>query len=258
MRAIVLGAAALLLAACETTPIAETPATATVSGHVLYQETSALPRPGQLIVVLLEASRADAPATEMARQEIDILSGNGPPFPFELTYTPERLDPRGRYLVRAEVRDMGGDLRATTTDAYPVITQGAPRVLDVTVRSPNATAAAPPEEAAENTESVWRDLRGRGIDFRAVGNEPGWLLDLYADRLELSYNYGNDNVAAALPAPTYPVEGQTRYDVATQRGPLAIVIQRYPCQDVMSGEMFPARVTATIGGRTLEGCGRST
>lgn len=260
MRMIVLSLFGLLLAGCATTPTQAGP-TATVSGNVLYLERIALPRPGNLLVTLHDVSRADAAAIVIARQEIDIIDGAGPPFPFTLVYEPGGLDPRGRYVVRAEVRDAGGDLLFTTQEAYSVITNGAPRVLDVVVRNARPAVTIPTEaleEPAENTASVWRDLRSRGIDFRAVGNEPGWLLDLYANRFELSYDYGNEQVAAALPAPTYPIEGQTRYDVSTGADVMAVTIQRYPCQDVMSGEMFPARVSVTINGRTLEGCGRGT
>jgi uncharacterized membrane protein len=38
---------------------------------------------------------------------------------------------------------------------------------------------------------------------------------------------------------------------------LTIVIRRFPCQDAMSGEAYPAAVDIVIDGRELSGCGRS-
>lgn len=262
MRLFLIGLLGLVLAGCASAP-APTAATATVTGNVLYLDRTALPRPGALLITLQDVSRADAPAIILARQEIDIIDDSAPPFPFTLVYEPARLDPRGRYVVRAEIRDAGGDLRFTTTESYPVITQGAPRVIDVTVHPPggppNAGAPPPaPEPAAPSGGHNAAELRARGIVFRAVGNEPGWLLDLTASAAELSYDYGNNTAQAPLPQPTYPVEGHTRYDIRTGAHAISILIQRAPCQDVMSGEMFPARVTVTIDGRTLDGCGRST
>ncbi len=131
---------------------------------------------------------------------------------------------------------------------------------------PSAPAIAPaaaPAPAASNAATnnpmpPWHVARTAGVDFRALGQEPGWMLDLYANRLVLNYDYGAHLLETPLPDPTYPVEGQTRYDALTQDGrALRVTIQRYPCQDVMSGENFPARVIVTIDARTLEGCGKT-
>lgn len=126
--------------------------------------------------------------------------------------------------------------------------------------APEAGAASDPvlETNVDNPMPQWHLARAAGVDFRALGQEPGWMLDLYATRLVLNYDYGEHLLRAALPAPSYPVEGQTRYDTATRDGrAVRIVIQRFPCQDVMSGEHFPARVTVTIDARVLEGCGKT-
>jgi len=264
MRSILLRSLAafllVALAACASAP--RTGMTATVTGAVVYEGQQALPRPGAIIVTLQDVSRADAPAIIVARQEIDITGAATPPFPFTLVYEPARTNPRGRYVVRAEVRDAGGELRLTTTDAYPVITQGAPRVLDVVIRAPGAPppAPAPAAEAPAAFEGGGhsdRALRARGVQFRAVGNEPGWLLDMFADRLELSYDYGNTTITAPRPAPSAQTAAITRYDVQAEGRAIAILIRAEPCEDVMSGETFPSTVTVMVGAQTLEGCGRT-
>jgi uncharacterized membrane protein len=116
-----------------------------------------------------------------------------------------------------------------------------------------ATSATLPAESPR-----WENAGAAGVDFRAVGQEPGWLLDIYtSDRIVLEWDYGEQRAAFALPEPTYPVEGQTRYETQADGRALTIVISRAPCQDVMSGEAFPASVEVTIDDRTLQGCGRS-
>ncbi|HEX7072166.1 MAG TPA: hypothetical protein VF190_15240, partial [Rhodothermales bacterium] len=64
------------------------------------------------------------------------------------------------------------------------------------------TSAGPAstENLPEGTQSpVWDEARARGVDFRAVGQEPGWLLEIAdGDSLRFLYDYGTSEVAAAV------------------------------------------------------------
>ncbi|NTU78537.1 MAG: LPXTG cell wall anchor domain-containing protein [Chloroflexales bacterium] len=104
---------------------------AAVTGTVIYLERILPPPTAKVNVQLQEVSRADAPATVLAEQSID-TAGKGPPYAFSLSYDPAQIVDRGRYIVRAEIRD-GEQLLFTTTTSYPVITQGNP-TSDVEVR----------------------------------------------------------------------------------------------------------------------------
>ena len=104
----------------------------------------------------------------------------------------------------------------------------------------------------------WENARAAGVDFRAVGQEPGWMLDLYSDgRASIVWDYGDKGAAFTDATISNPQEGATQYDASASGHTLRVVTQRFPCQDAMSGEAFPARVVVTIDGRTLEGCGKS-
>lgn len=104
----------------------------------------------------------------------------------------------------------------------------------------------------------WEGARAAGIDFRAIGQEPGWMLDVYtADRMRLQWDYGQSSADFQRGEPAYPVEGATRYEARTEDHAIAVTIRRAPCQDVMSGENYPSTVEVLIDGRTLNGCGRS-
>ncbi|MBC7768004.1 MAG: hypothetical protein H7124_04395 [Phycisphaerales bacterium] len=104
----------------------------------------------------------------------------------------------------------------------------------------------------------WEGARAAGVDFRAVGQEPGWILDVYTQqRISLVWDYGESSADFPLTTPTYPQEGATRYESAMNGRTLAVTIRRYPCNDGMSGQAYPSTVEIVIDGRTLTGCGRS-
>ncbi len=127
-----------------------------------------------------------------------------------------------------------------------------------TSRPAPATPAEPAAAANEAAATTWEDARAQGVDFRAVGQEPGWLLNIYQqERITLDWDYGQSSATFPLTEPTYPVEGQTRYDASANGKTIAVVIRRFPCEDAMSGAPFPSTVEVTIDGRTLQGCGRS-
>lgn len=107
-------------------------------------------------------------------------------------------------------------------------------------------------------ERSWAAAKLRGVDFRALGQEPGWFLELKRDNL-LTYvgNYGRDTLVVESPAPDTGDHGRrTVYRVKTAQQSLKLVIADTPCTDSMSGFDFPQTVTVTIDGETYRGCGR--
>lgn len=134
-----------------------------------------------------------------------------------------------------------------------------------TAEPPPAAPQAQSEAAAPRTPQQglaampsWDDARAQGVDFRAVGQEPGWLLDIYTRGLiKFSWDYGDNYAEFAVADPTSPQEGATRYEAHADGRTLVVTIRRAPCSDAMSGQPYPATVEAVIDGRTLNGCGRS-
>lgn len=104
----------------------------------------------------------------------------------------------------------------------------------------------------------WESARAAGVDFRGVGQEPGWLLDIYTnDRIVLEWDYGDQRAVFPLPAADTEVEGETRYEAEAEGHVVQITIRPIPCQDTMSGEAFPSTVEVEISDVSLSGCGRS-
>lgn len=102
----------------------------------------------------------------------------------------------------------------------------------------------------------WDDARARGATFRAVGQEPGWTLEIIpGDRIVVVADYGERHLAVPDPGPS--IEGaRTVYHTVTGDHDVRIIITRESCRDTMSGERFDHSVTLTVDGRTWHGCGR--
>jgi putative lipoprotein len=102
----------------------------------------------------------------------------------------------------------------------------------------------------------WQEAADRGVDFRAVGQEPGWFLEIdRGKQIRLVYDYAEHEMVTQAPDPM--TKGTfTVYDVMADAKHLVVQIEDAPCRDAMSGEAFPRAVTVTIGTRTLRGCGR--
>jgi len=101
----------------------------------------------------------------------------------------------------------------------------------------------------------WEDARRRMVDFRAVGNEPGWHLEIQNGR-QLLYvgDYGMQRLM--MPDPGATEEGDvTIYQAVSESSELIVEISGEECTDTMKGERFPNTVSLVVNGRTLSGCG---
>lgn len=118
---------------------------------------------------------------------------------------------------------------------------------------PNPPAKAPP--SAEAPASVWEKARQDGIDFRGVGNEPGWLLEIRdGETLVLMTDYGQTR--HVFPAP-HADATVAEYDLDAGGHRLRVTLEDGLCEDTMSGETFPTTVTVRLDTQTLHGCGRA-
>ncbi len=104
---------------------------------------------------------------------------------------------------------------------------------------------------------VWHKAKLRGVSFRAIGQEPAWLLEITnGTEILLVTNYGESRSSFPYAEPVVHQE-QRRRVFALGADSAVVEILGEPCQDVMSGEQFPASVTIRLSDTTLEGCGRT-
>jgi putative lipoprotein len=103
----------------------------------------------------------------------------------------------------------------------------------------------------------WEDARRRGVSFRAVGQEPGWVLEIQPQRnMLLVADYGGRRVL--LPTPDSELlDGVERYEAADDRHRLVVEIELRHCFDSMSGEAYSNRVRVILDQREYRGCGES-
>lgn len=172
-------------------------------------------------------------------------------------------------LADAFLVAVGEVSRYETDEAGLRLTTAGGTVLRLT--RPSVTASPPPEAAPTDPASTpeaslatvaspglskpWVDAASRGVRFRALGNEPSWVLEITDKSLTMITDLGQRKTGFALAAPV--VKGDTTIwrSGGTGEG-LVAVVQRKPCADDMSGEAMDAIAAVTFEGATYKGCGR--
>ena len=152
-----------------------------------------------------------------------------------------------RYLILSQVRSDSG-VRYTESEAFFQMT-GDNIQLFIDDRNYTDCNLVP-------ARGPWEDARRRGVDFRAVGNETGWYLELkQGGQLLFVGDYGASRSLFSTPEPNR--EGSKRvYHAHSGTADVKVEIIDEPCMDTMSGEDFSSRVTVLLGRKQYQGCGR--
>ena len=106
-------------------------------------------------------------------------------------------------------------------------------------------------------KDVWHAAKLRGVAFRAVGQEPGWLLEITnGEEILLVTDYGSTRTSMPYVEPVvYQEERHTQYVLGEYN--TTIEIRGEQCTDTMSGESFEVSVTLFLEDKELHGCGRA-
>jgi heat shock protein HslJ/uncharacterized membrane protein len=97
----------------------------------------------------------------------------------------------------------------------------------------------------------------RDRDFRGVGHEPGWQIELRKG-LEMRFTYDDGKGTAITPAPRLQVDTKTgtqTFHARTEASDLRLEIVPVRCQEPASGKSYSTTVTVTLNGRAFRGCG---
>ena len=107
--------------------------------------------------------------------------------------------------------------------------------------------------------ATWEDAKLRGADFRAIGNEPGWQLEIFAgDTVVFVNNYGQERHLFRATVPEInEATRTTRYLLINRDHRLMVILQGRSCVDSMTGEAFGTTATLIFDGRPLGGCGKA-
>jgi uncharacterized membrane protein len=103
--------------------------------------------------------------------------------------------------------------------------------------------------------SIWEHAKLSGIDFRGVGNEPGWVLEIRSgNSIRFEYDYGQSELEVSAPEPQVdPANRSARYVTDS----LEVLIEGTSCNDTMADRTYESRVTVNMSGRVYRGCGRA-
>lgn len=107
--------------------------------------------------------------------------------------------------------------------------------------------------------AIWEHAKLNGVDFRALGNEPGWYMEITNKQdILLVTDYGQQTYQfTSAIIRSEPHDRTTRYYAYSNGNSVEIVIIGIPCQDSMSGEAFSAAVTVLINNKRYMGCGKA-
>jgi heat shock protein HslJ len=101
-----------------------------------------------------------------------------------------------------------------------------------------------------------QDARTRGIDFRAIGQEPGWVVEVTdGGQISALLDYGATSLLLPTPSAETAEDGTVIYDASTDTDHLTMRIKRRVCIDSMSGESHPSTVELLVNDKPYQGCG---
>jgi len=131
-------------------------------------------------------------------------------------------------------------------------------ILMLTLVSLSVHAGGEPESEEElAARSVWHAAKLRGVAFRAIGQEPGWLLEMTtgvsillvtdSGQTRTEYPYVEPEIFQDLRKSVFSVR-QDKFKVT---------IEGTTCIDSMSGEVFEVSVFIELNDKQFNGCGRA-
>lgn len=105
---------------------------------------------------------------------------------------------------------------------------------------------------------VWEKAKQEGIHFRAVGNEPGWLVEIKNDKkIRFINDYGDLEIKAPVDDLWIgPAEEDKIYYVENDAVQFQVIIMKKSYQDTMSGEYFPYQVRVVFPNKSYVGGGK--
>lgn len=99
--------------------------------------------------------------------------------------------------------------------------------------------------------------RAAGVAFRAVGEAPDFVLQIYRENtITLAWDNGANQETFPKPEPIFPRWNGEIYATRNERHTLTIEVRHTPC-DAGNGEMALASVRILIDGEERRGCGRA-
>jgi putative lipoprotein len=105
-------------------------------------------------------------------------------------------------------------------------------------------------------EVPWETARLAGVDFRAVGREPGWTLEMNDGSGIVFVTDEGRTMRQFPPGSTEARDGTIIHTSAAHGRTIRVEREDRECHDPMSGERFSVTARVTVDGGEYRGCGR--
>jgi len=161
---------AVLLVGAVAWPQTQAPAAAaqpSISGSISYTQRKALP-PSAAFEVKLQDLSGSTPTT--VASTVFALAGQQVPVPFQLQYNPADINPAHNYALSANI-SVNGKLKFVSTQ-YPVLTNGAPSQVNMTLQPAPAQSAKAQDARLYNTDWKLTELNGQAVVAGPDGKPP--------------------------------------------------------------------------------------
>ncbi len=108
-------------------------------------------------------------------------------------------------------------------------------------------------------QAIWEHAKLNGVDYRAVGNEPGWSLEITHDQTTIfTSHYGQDRYEFETSKPLIDTAAHTReYQLQNSSHKLSISLSAKLCKDTMSDQSFSSTVSVRLDNKKFTGCGKA-
>jgi len=157
--------------------MADTTGEISVTGTATYRERIMLPPNAVFEAAVLDTSRADVASIEVGKVTMTDLPA--PPINFSIPVDSAKIDQRKVYTVRTQIR-VGEKLVFTSDSAYPVLTRGAGKHVDILLKKVpgkrKGQTGIKPNAPLVNTYWKIVTLEGETVSTAAGKREPHLLL----------------------------------------------------------------------------------
>ena len=222
---------------------AQTRTGTTITGTLSYDAMMPLPSDAAIDVRLEDVSLADAPSKLIA-ENVFAVGQLQPPVPFQVPYNAAGIEASHHYVVRATFAS-SGVLLFTTTQLYPVLTNGAGNDVALTLNSVGSASAPTPTAPTALRGTKWMLIELDGKPVAPSAKNPASLL-LDADQKRYSGSSGCNRITG-----TFQLNGN---DLQLLGG--AMTMMACPEALMKQEKDFSAALTATgsyqISGNVLE------
>lgn len=111
--------------------------------------------------------------------------------------------------------------------------------------------------ANDGIAATFERAKFSGVVFRAIGNEPGWILEITSDKeVSLLTNLGETKTHFEV-VEKYSNYGSTEYEMRSNSNVMHVRIEKRRCQDTMADRVYESMVYINFDGINMKGCGKS-